>query len=321
MASSIRSKTSFFSKKTIVTIILTTLFLVLPLFVSIYEVVNSRLPEDISKASSNINLTPQDTDIKAIFASYDYDLKEIRKGYTPVPKLFLSSLPDDLDQISNTNERKKIFISIILPLILQVNENIMKDRRQLSEIMFSMETTREMDNQERTWINKKLKEYRIQTFDLPELYSRMNIIPPSLAISQAAIETGWGTSRFATEANALYGQWTWDDEKGMVPLKRRDDQSHSIKVFDDLMSAVRGYALNLNTHPVYEDFRIERRKYKNPREIDVGDLLITLIFYSELGYEYIDNLNSIIRVNRLRQFDAAKLSENMFQEARLNQAL
>jgi Bax protein len=184
-----------------------------------------------------------------------------------------------------------------------------------------MESTGDMSVEQRGWIEKKLKQYRIQSFDIPELYSRMNIIPPSLAISQAAIETGWGTSRFATEANALYGQWTWDDEKGMVPLKRGDDQSHSIKVFDNLMGAVRGYALNLNTHPAYEDFRIERRKYENPKDIDVSNLLITLIFYSELGYEYIDNLSSIIRVNRLRQFDKARLSENIFQEARLDQAL
>lgn len=321
MASSIRPKTSFFSKKIIATIVLATLFLVLPLFVSIYEVVNSRLPDEIADSNFDPNATPQDTDIRAIFASYDYDLIDIRKGHTPVPKLFLSSLPENLDEISNTNERKKIFISIILPLILQVNENIIKDRKLLSEIMYTMETNGEMDNQQRDWINRKLKQYRIETFDIPELYSRMNIIPPSLAITQAAIETGWGTSRFATEANALYGQWTWDDDKGMVPLKRGDGQTHSIKVFDNLMSAVRGYTLNLNTHPAYEDFRVERRKYKNPKKIDVRDLLITLIFYSELGYEYIDNLNSIIRVNRLRQFDSARLSENMFQEARLDQAL
>ncbi len=320
MASSIRPKTSFFNKKIVATIILATLFLILPLFVSIYEVVNSRLPDDTS-IDSEIDLTPHDTDIKAIFASYDYNLNEVRRGLTSVPKLFLSSLPENLEEISDTDERKEIFISIILPLILQVNEDIMNDRKELSEIMYSIESTGDMSVEQRGWIEKKLKQYRIQSFDIPELYSRMNIIPPSLAISQAAIETGWGTSRFATEANALYGQWTWDDEKGMVPLKRGDDQSHSIKVFDNLMGAVRGYALNLNTHPAYEDFRIERRKYENPKDIDVSNLLITLIFYSELGYEYIDNLSSIIRVNRLRQFDKARLSENIFQEARLDQAL
>ena len=270
---------------------------------------------------STIDLTPHATDIRAIFDSYDYNLNEVRRGLTKVPKLFLSSLPDNLSEISNTNERKEIFISIILPLILQVNEDIIDDRETLSEVMYSMESNGEISEEERGWVNQKLKQYRIENFDIPELYSRMNIIPPSLAITQAAIETGWGTSRFATEANALYGQWTWDDDKGMVPLQRAAGQSHSIKVFDDLIGAVRGYALNLNTHPAYEDFRVERRKYSNPKDIDVSDLLITLIFYSELGYEYIDNLNSIIRVNRLKQFDKALLGENIFQEARLDQAL
>ena len=120
MASSIRPKTSFFSKKIIATIVLATLFLVLPLFVSIYEVVNSRLPDEIADSNFDPNATPQDTDIRAIFASYDYDLIDIRKGHTPVPKLFLSSLPENLDEISNTNERKKIFISIILYVITRI---------------------------------------------------------------------------------------------------------------------------------------------------------------------------------------------------------
>ncbi|MDG1859022.1 MAG: glucosaminidase domain-containing protein, partial [Emcibacteraceae bacterium] len=234
--------------------------------------------------------------------------------------LFFESIPDELPGIKNANERKEIFISVILPLILKVNDDIVADRELLSEIMFTREFSGEFKDADRIWLQQKMKQYMIKGFDIPALYSRMNIIPPSLAITQAAIETGWGTSRFATEANALYGQWTWDEDSGMVPLQREAGKTHRIKMFRDLMSAVRGYALNLNTHSAYEDFRVERGKFENPEDIKVTDLLITLIFYSELGFEYIDRLNGIIRVNKLEQFDHATLQALPITEARLDLA-
>ncbi|MDG1997331.1 MAG: glucosaminidase domain-containing protein, partial [Emcibacteraceae bacterium] len=303
MASNISSKSSFFGKKTVSSIILITLFLVLPLIVSVYEVIDSQKPQEEVETViiQDIPVTP--SGIRSILASHNYNLDEVRKGYTDVPELFFETIPKELPTISNANERKEIFISVILPLILKVNDDIVADRELLSEIMFTREYSGDFNEADRVWLQEKMKRYRIQGFDIPALYARMNIIPPSLAITQAAIETGWGTSRFATEANALYGQWTWDEDKGMVPLKREAGKTHSIKVFKDLMSAVRGYALNLNTHPAYEDFRSERGRFENPEDINVNDLLITLIFYSELGFEYIDRLNGIIRVNKLKQFD------------------
>ncbi|MBL4602752.1 MAG: hypothetical protein JKY84_08405, partial [Emcibacteraceae bacterium] len=113
--------------------------------------------------------------------------------------------------------------------------------------------------------------------------------------------------------------WTWNDEDGMIPLGREGGSTHSIKRFNNLISAVEGYALNLNTHPAYKDFRTERRKISVYEKIEVSeDLLFTLLYYSELGFEYIDNLNNIIRINKLQSYDNVKLKKNSYQDLRLN---
>ncbi|MCC3860473.1 glucosaminidase domain-containing protein [Pseudemcibacter aquimaris] len=319
MASSLETKNSFFGKKTVSFILLATLFLILPLSVSVYQVIESRKAVLIEPPVEIVEETPKPSDIQSILASYGYDIIAVRRGHIDVPPIFLNSVPTTLSDLDVT-ARKNVFISIILPLILKVNDDIQADRELLSEIMFTREFSGEFKDADRIWLEQKMKQYQIQGFDIPELYSRMNIIPPSLAITQAAIETGWGTSRFATEANALYGQWTWDDEEGMVPLRREAGKTHTIKVFDDLLGAVKGYAMNLNTHPAYEDFRIERRRYEKPEDIKVSDLLITLIFYSELGFEYIDRLNNVIRANSLEQFDHASLRYAEYQEIKLDLA-
>lgn len=319
MASSLETKTSFFGKKSVSFILLATIFLVFPLFISVYQVIESRNAVEPAPAPEVIVEPLPPTDIRSLLASYGYDLTEVRRGIVDVPPVFLDSVPNSLSEMT-IEDRKNVFISIILPLILKANDDIQADRELLSDIMFVREFSGDFEDADRIWLEQKMKQYHIQGFDIPELYSRMNIIPPSLAITQAAIETGWGTSRFATEANALYGQWTWDEEKGMVPLRREAGKTHTIKVFDDLLGAVKGYAMNLNTHPAYEDFRIERRKYSDPKEINVGDLLITLIFYSELGFEYIDRLNNVIRANRLVQFDQASLRPEEYQTIKLDLA-
>ena len=156
--------------------------------------------------------------------------------------------------------------------------------------------------------------YRLEEFDLDRLRKRMNIIPPSLALTQAAVESGWGTSRFAQNGNALFGQWTWEDSNGMIPFDREIGENHSIKTFSSLIEAVESYSLNLNTHEAYQDFRFERDKFANPNEINVNSLVETLINYSEQGYEYIDYLNNVIETNQLQKFDAVELQENSFHD-------
>lgn len=319
MASSIRRESASFSKKAVISLFFLATFVGLPLYISIYEVNQSQSSFSTVTLISHLKLAEGENVTKR-FAAYGYNLNEIKRGDAEVPNLFLEKLPRELTTLKDADIKKELFISTMLPPILKVNEFILYERNRLLEIMSSIEMNGDASLDDLYWLRRKMLRYRMEDFNIDELHSRMNIIPPSLALTQAAIETGWGASRFAQEANALYGQWTWNDETGMIPLERQSGENHSIKRFQNLISAVEGYALNLNTHTAYEDFRIVRSK-SSDGVIEVNDdLLFTLLYYSELGFEYVDNLSSIMRVNGLRSFDTAKLEKNSFQKLRVNPA-
>jgi len=324
MASKKRQQSSFFFKKAIIALTLLASFVYIPLYISYDEVNKSRTGFSTVTLIDHLRIAEGENVTKR-FASYGYNLNEIKNDDVEVPNLFLEKLPRELTTLKDVDVKKELFISTLLPLILKVNEFILYERSKLLEIVSSIELNGKASTNDLYWLRRKMIRYRMEEFNtedfysnIEELYSRMNIIPPSLALTQAAIETGWGTSRFAQDANALYGQYTWNDDEGMIPLGRRDGETHSIKKFDNLISAVESYALNLNTHEAYADFRFERRKFAMPKDIKVYDLLITLIFYSELGYEYIDNLNSIINANGLGEFDHVRLKKNSFQDIRVS---
>jgi Bax protein len=187
--------------------------------------------------------------VASLFEDLDYDLSKIRKGKKVKP-FYISLLPKDISLIEDTKEKKELFIKIILPLILQENDKIKKDRTKLFKVLTKKFNTKE----EKNWLKWKFKEYKIKNSDISELKIRMDIIPVSLAIAQAAIESGWGTSRFALEGNALYGQWTWSDN-GLEPLENDDDQNHKVMRFKILTASVKAYKKNLNTNRGFIVFR------------------------------------------------------------------
>ena len=135
----------------------------------------------------------------------------------------------------------------------------------------------------------------------------MDEIPVSLAIAQAAKETGWGTSRFAQEGNALFGQWTWSGE-GLKPKDSDKDQGHKVMKFNVLQASVRAYQRNLNTHSSYKDFRKARAKLRDQgKDLDSLILAEYLDAYAETGEKYVQVLRKIISQNNLKDFDDAKL--------------
>jgi Bax protein len=239
--------------------------------------------------------------LNEIFNSANYDLDIIRKTKKVIP-IYISLLPSEIGKIESTKEKKEIFIKIVLPLILQANEEILSDRKKLFRILGKIKNTQA----EKKWLKFKLKQYKINNFDLSELKIRMDIIPVSLAIAQAAKETGWGTSRFALEGNALFGQWTYS-KNGLEP-KDSTSGDHKVMKFNVLQASVRAYKRNLNSHRVYEDFRNERAKLRERGEkIDSLKLVKYLDKYAETGTLYIKILEKIIKQNSLMDFDQAKL--------------
>ena len=238
-----------------------------------------------------------------------YTLSDIRSTGRAVPRVYIARLPADLSRITSVGQRKNLFIRITLPLILRVNDDIERDRERLRVLMKQVGDGIDLRARDRRWIADLAREYRTGTEDLGELLARVDTIPPSLALAQAAIESGWGRSRFARLGNALYGQWSFDG-KGIVPVDRDAGKNHRIKVFPRLLESVAEYARNLNTHAAYRDFRTIRAQFNSGEARATGDQLVeTLSGYSERGALYIDELRTIIRVNGLLDFDRTALEE------------
>ena len=240
--------------------------------------------------------------IKQLFEDTNYTLEDVREKKLVKP-VALTLLPAEIKKIENTQKRKDFFIQIVLPLILQENNNIRLDRKRL----FSIINKSNNSNLEKKWLEKKYKQYGINSKDLTILKIRMDEIPVSLAIAQAAKETGWGTSRFAQEGNALFGQWTWSGE-GLKPKEADENKGHKVMKFNVLQASVRAYHRNLNTHSSYSDFRKVRAELRDMRKpLDSLILSKYLDTYAETGEKYVEVLQQIIKQNNLKDFDDAKL--------------
>ena len=240
--------------------------------------------------------------IKQLFEDTKYTLKDVRKTKLVKP-VALTLLPNEIKMIENTSKRKDFFIQIVLPLILKENSNIKIDRKRLFSIINKSNNT----NLEKKWLEKKYKQYGVPSKDLSTLKIRMDEIPVSLALAQAAKETGWGTSRFAQEGNALFGQWTWSGE-GLKPKDADKNEGHKVMRFNVLQASVRAYQRNLNTHSTYKEFRKERAKLRDEgKPLDSMILSRYLNKYAETGNQYVEVLQKIIKQNNLQDFDDAKL--------------
>ena len=240
--------------------------------------------------------------IKQLFEDTDYKLDDVRQKKLVKP-VALTLLPAEIKMIENTKKRKEFFIQIVLPLILKENNNIRLDRKTLFSIINKNNNTKI----EKKWLKNKFKQYGIPSKDLSILKIRMDEIPVSLAIAQAAKETGWGTSRFAQEGNALFGQWTWSGE-GLKPKEADENKGHKVMKFNVLQASVRAYQRNLNTHSSYENFRLARAQLRDSkRPLDSIILSQFLKNYAETGNQYVEVLQKIIKQNNLKDFDDAKL--------------
>ena len=240
--------------------------------------------------------------IKQLFEDTKYSLKDVREKKLVKP-VALTLLPAEIKMIESTKQRKDFFIQIILPLILQENNNIKLDRKRL----FSIINKSNNSDLEKKWLKKKYKQYGVTSKDLSTLKIRMDEIPVSLAIAQAAKETGWGTSRFAQEGNALFGQWTWSGE-GLKPKDADKNEGHKVMKFNVLQASVRAYQRNLNTHSSYKSLRRARADLRDQgKPLDSLVLVNYLDEYAETGQKYVEVLKKIINQNNLKDFDDAKL--------------
>lgn len=244
------------------------------------------------------------------FKVVGYDLDAVLKGQDDVPRVILASLPGDLSHIRETDVRKAMFFKTVLPMVLQVNEQILEDRQRLRDISAANRSGRPLEAVDRLWLAVMAEQYGTRRGDVDVLLKRHDVVPPSLALAQAATESAWGTSRFVKEGNAIFGQYTFaDDRDGLVPSARLDGKTHRIKAFDSLYDSVASYVTNLNNHDAYEEFRSMRAEMRaRGQNLDGKRLATTLHRYSERGAAYVSDLHVIMSGNNLTMLDNARLS-------------
>jgi Bax protein len=248
--------------------------------------------------------------LESEFSDLDYRLREVRDRTAGVPRVVADTVPRDLAELRDVDRRKAVFFKMVLPLVLMVNEELLAERARI-QAMADTATAGPLPPEDAAWLARRYQSYRVEPGDLDGLLRKVDAIPPSLALAQAAIESGWGTSRFAREGNALFGQWVWgDNADGIVPEARPDGMTHRIRAFETPLEAVAAYIKNLNTHRAYRDLRtIRAQKRRRGEPLSGMALADGLEAYSEKGADYIRIVRQVISANRLRPLDAARLRD------------
>jgi len=263
----------------------------------------AKLPTNKEPSISNNDYSLNTKTVLNLFKDLEYDLDKVRNKKKVKP-IYFTRLPKDLDAMKNIKEKKETFLQILLPLIVAENEKIKKDRKYLFKIIKENES-----EESRRWLNKKYKAYKVSDKNIQKLIEKIDIIPTSIALAQAAKESGWGTSRFALEGNAIYGQWTWNGD-GIEPLEKTKDQNHKILKFPLLRASVKAYINNLNTHNGYKSFRAKRAKIRKQNKKLVGvELIHELDNYAQTGKEYTKILEQIINQNDLDELEAVTIDD------------
>jgi len=266
-------------------------------------------------------------DLTTLTTELNYTAETWKAGQTDVPRLVLLQVPERFGEVTvnevTVAEKKQIFFRMILPLILIANEEVTSDREALMRLKSRLAETRIPRADDLDELRSLAKKYRLSedgdavsvTRLLTTLERRIDIVPPSLALAQAATESAWGTSRFAVEGNALFGQWTFGG-KGMVPEEQRAEKGdYKVAAFRTPLHSVRSYLRNLNTNRAYREFRKHRASARAAgKPLSGKALAAALSRYSERGEHYIKEIRQIIGTNGLSALDRSKLAEGTVYE-------
>ena len=252
----------------------------------------------------------------------NYKPEDWQAGNREVPRLYITDIPphwrDKSSKELDVVTKKQVFFQFLSPLILHSNELIQTNRDRVSSIIGALRAGASVSNEDQTFLCEIAEEYNVSVYKTvltdhalqDKLLRRVDTVPPSLVLAQAAEESGWGTSRFAVEGNALFGMWTWDGE-GITPLKQRSRLgNYKIASYKTPLQSVIAYMHNLNTHQAYKKLRTRRAELRKADSKVTGwDLASTLTKYSERGQAYVDSLRSMIKVNMLQSADDAFLGD------------
>ncbi len=267
-----------------------------------YSVLDSKKNQDFSE-ESKLNFIDQSKEMNEIFDTYNFSADTFLSNQSGNIIIF-SSLPKDFMSIESVMERKKLFINTLVPIIFIENQKILNNRKKILDWLNEMEGESISKEFWPQWLLDLSKKYDYKESNLGNLLMRVDIVPISLALGQAAIESGWGTSRYAREGNAIFGQYTFDKNQGLKPNRREKDKDFLIKRFSNLSESTMSYLKNLNTHRAYEKFRQKRKNLRMNGENLSGKVLLEFLQnYSERRENYISDLKKMIRSNNFARFD------------------
>lgn len=245
-----------------------------------------------------------------VFKSLDYDLDAVRRGAAQVPRLYVTALPADLVKVVPTKRRKALFLGSVLPLVLIANEELDALRARVESLRVRIKQGDPLGRGDRSWLARVAARFGTAADgDLGTLLRRVDRVPVSLALAQSIEESGWGTSRFARQGNALFGQRIWSKSAvGVVPADYKGEKTFRVRSFMNLMGAVRGYMHNLNTHPAYSELRAARAKLRAAGQgVEGYALAATLGRYSERGDAYIEQIRGLMQDNGLALLEQVQL--------------
>ena len=232
-----------------------------------------------------------------------FDIDYIKQS-KKVPNIIIAKFPNDFKNIYSSSLRKELFIKVALPLIVKENENLISQNLKIEKLKNKFDS---INRREALWLRKKMEEYEVTSNNIGELLMKIDAIPVSIALSQAAVESGWGSSRFASEGNALFGQYVWGNTKGIIPEERSEDEIYKIKSFKNLKSSVSSYMKNLNSNFHYDEFRLNRYVMrKNGIALD-GIYLSEFLYNYSTEMDYPEKIKKIIQSNDLDDFDEVKI--------------
>jgi Bax protein len=251
-------------------------------------------------------INPKTADeLAGFFRDVSYTLTDVRLG-DPVPPIKFERVPDDLSNKEGA-ERKALFITALLPVILEVNQRVLAEREQLLFLRDKLSNQGTLAAVERDWLEQLADRYETTPDKLDELMKRVDVVPPSMAIAQSGIESGWGTSFAARTGNALFGQIQAGGRHAVTVSWRPG--AGMPQPFANVGEAADAYVSNLNTHAAYSAFRTERAAMRSRGETPDGYRLVgQLLKYSELGQQYVGFVRQVMREDKLTDFDKARLS-------------
>ncbi len=279
--------------------------------------------DKLTRAALGIRFNPNEIDLDNKFknsriSSRNYFGKEIAIAWSKnlidqikveqrISRFYFTQLPSDLNTYQ-TNDKKNIFISIMLPLLLNGNEKVSIERSNVIKYFKDKNFKK---------LQKSCQKYKVKIIDCNNIKSlnytklktlqslllnRVNVFPISMMLAQAIVESGWGGSRFAQKGNALFGQWTWDIKKGISPAGV-ESPSFAVKSFKNLQDSVDAYILNLNSHPAYSKLRNYRKLIGNPKKFEGYKFSRYLDKYAVIGFEYVKKINLMIKKNDLEKYN------------------